>query len=290
MGNGANRAGGSPSIPAKILALVLSPYRFGKAVCTITGLAVILTCTGAGLYAANFFRSLPDFHKITFDAAKERAIRSVHKKRDDKSRKTLWCPISDISRDCIYALVTSEDANYFEHRGVDIDSMLDSLAVNIRKRKLEYGASTISQQVVKNLFLTNEKSFIRKIKELIITERMERAYSKNQILELYLNIAETGRDLYGIREAAQFYFRKKPAALNAAEGAFIAIMLPSPRKHQYTVFENENIAPAKRKRINRILRDMYTNEFISDRQYRQYAHYDYFGAKNKKRGRYVAGE
>ena len=258
------------------ISLLFSPFRLLKWLCLSLGLVVILISLGFGAYLVGFHRSLPTGGQLAFNNLKTLAQKRVLSKRENKNLHLKWVPLKDISRDSIYAIVTSEDSNFFEHGGVDFDAVIDSLAENLRKRKYEYGASTISQQVVKNLFLTSEKSLIRKVKEILITERIENARSKNEILEVYLNIAEFGRDLFGIAEASRFYFKKSPAKLNAAEASFLAILLPSPRKFQYAIFENKNLTPAKKRKIRRILGDMLAQEYISLKQYRHYSNYPYF--------------
>jgi monofunctional biosynthetic peptidoglycan transglycosylase len=175
----------------------------------------------------------------------------------------------------------SEDSGFFEHDGIDIDAILNSVAVNLKHRKYELGASTISQQVVKNLFLGSEKKVFRKIKEILITEKLEKRLSKNEILEIYLNMVEFGPDIFGVNAASQHYFGRPPKDINAPEGAFIALMLPSPRRYHYAIFENRNLSPARRKKIRRILGDMLANDFISSRQYQEYSHYNFMKYLNR---------
>ncbi|MEK7691555.1 MAG: biosynthetic peptidoglycan transglycosylase, partial [Bdellovibrionota bacterium] len=173
-------------------------------------------------------------------------------------------------------IVMSEDSEFFEHDGINVEAIIDAIAVNLRTQKNTIGASTISQQVAKNLFLEFEKSYVRKIKEFMITRDIERRFTKNQILELYLNLAEFGPDIFGVEAAGQHYFGKKASAINAAEGAFIALMLPSPRRLHYSVYQNQNLTDARRKRIRRVLQDMLYNEFITEGQFAQYVRYPYF--------------
>jgi monofunctional glycosyltransferase len=259
-----------------------SPWRIFKFLCFSLGLVTLIIGGGIGIYTHHFLQSLPDFTKTDYATLKKMARHHVESKLEDKNQLPAWVEMDDISRDYIFSIVMSEDATFFEHNGIDIEAMLSSMSQNLKKKKYEYGASTISQQVVKNLFLTDEKSLSRKLKELLITLRLEKSFSKNQILELYLNLAEFGPDIYGVEEASAHYFKKKPIDVNAAEGAFIAIMLPSPRRYYYSVFENENITTAKHKRIRRILGDMLANEYISAKQYHQYLRYNYFSEKPRE--------
>ncbi|MDX1400077.1 MAG: biosynthetic peptidoglycan transglycosylase, partial [Oceanospirillum sp.] len=133
-----------------------------------------------------------------------------------------------------------------------------------------FGGSTLSQQTVKNLFLNQTQSYFRKLQEAVITRDLERHFSKNEIIELYLNMAEFGPDLYGVRDAARYYFDKKPAEINAAEGAWLALMLPSPRRYHYTVYQNRNLTTSLKRKYQRILQGMRQSNYISSVQYRRY--------------------
>jgi monofunctional biosynthetic peptidoglycan transglycosylase len=269
----------------RVVRIVTSPYRALKALCFALGVFTLLLTVALAVSTYAFFRSLPDLKVLGFPQLRKTAQKLVYRKLESGTggRAPSWVEISDISRDFLYSIVMSEDSTFFEHDGIDIDAIAAAAIVNLRKKTYEAGASTISQQVVKNLFLTDEKTIVRKLKEVVVTERLEGAYTKNEILEVYLNIAEFGPDLYGVRAAAQHYFGKKPSEINAAEGAFIAIMLPSPRKFHYSVFENQNITKGKKKKIRRILGDMLANEFISPKQYRDYLTYDYFNEQERRK-------
>ena len=256
--------------------LVLSPYRAFLKICTVVGFITIVVSAGIGIGVYSFFASLPDLHEMSFQDLKKVAEARVAERREQKGRVLSWTPLRDVSRDFLYTIVMSEDSLFFQHGGVDYEQMATALAENIKSGEYQYGASTISQQVVKNLFLNSSKSLLRKVKEVLITRDLERYFSKNEILELYLNAIEVGPDLYGVREAAGHYFGKKPSQINAAEGAFVALMLPSPRKNHYAIFQNQNLTDKRRKKIRRILADMLHNEFITLEQYREYIRYPYF--------------
>jgi len=268
----------------RAIRVITSPYRAFKTLCFVVGLFTIILTTALGVSAYAFYRSLPDLKAIRYPQLRKNAQKVVltRLEANGHSRGPYWVEISEISRDFLYSIVMSEDSTFFEHDGIDIDALASAALVNLKKKGYEAGASTISQQVVKNLLLSNEKTLVRKLKELLLTDRLEDAYTKNEILEVYLNIAEFGPDLYGVRAAASHYFGKRPSEINAAEGAFIAIMLPSPRKFHYSVFENQNITKGKKKKIRRILGDMLANEFISPKQYRDYLKYDYFNESERK--------
>jgi monofunctional biosynthetic peptidoglycan transglycosylase len=263
--------------------IATSPFRLARLVLLATGGLVWLGGLATGVLAWSFLASLPNVRALGFEGLKKQAAQGVNRKLDlPEHSKRAWTPLDQVSRDFLYAIVLSEDAGFFEHDGIDTDAILASTLQNLRKKKYESGASTITQQVVKNLFLNHSKSLARKTKEAIIAWELDSAYTKNQILELYLNLAEFGPKIYGAKDAAAHYFKKTPNEINAAEGAFLAILLPSPRRYHYSIYENQNVTPAKRKKMRRILSDMLSNEFISPKQYREYLNYDFF--KNGPRG------
>lgn len=261
----------------RMLTILLSPWKLFKIFCFSVGLLVLLLSVGLGFSVYNFFNSLPDLDRMTFEDFQEAADARVLAKLENKKKKFRWVPMKKINRDLLFAIVVSEDATFFEHGGFNFEAMVDSLAENIKERRAAYGASTISQQVVKNVFLSNEKTIYRKLKEALITYQLERRFSKNEILEVYLNIAEIGPDIFGVNAASYKMFGKSPAKINAAEGAFMALMLPSPRRRYYTIYENQRLSRTKRRHIDRVLRDMYYTEFITDKEYTRYRRWKYFG-------------
>lgn len=264
------------------------PVRAIRTLCLWVG-AVVL-CTGLllsiGLF--HFFKSLPQLHSLSFEEVQKTAVTRTQARLENPKAFYRWTPLHEISRPFIYSVISSEDSTFFEHDGFNLEAIVDSLAENIREGKNSYGASTISQQVSKNLFLTSEKSWIRKAKEFFVTRNLERRFKKNEILELYLNIAEFGPDIYGVAAASKAYFGLEPSQINAAEGCFMALMLPSPRRHFFSVFENENLSRPKRRRLERVLRGMLYEEFITEAQYRSYTNYDFFSFKHTGEPRVVS--
>jgi len=253
------------------------PLRFLRAICFWSGLTLWLTIAASVFVAGSWWLSLPDFSKDGFAKAKKAAVVRIQSKIQDPQKwaSFSWVDIDAINRDVLYAVVYAEDGQFFEHSGVDVDAMLDAFAENVKRRKILYGASTITQQVAKNLFLPNERALSRKFKELVLTKSLERHLSKNKILELYFNLAEFGPDIYGIAAASEYYFKKKPKDLHAGEGAFLAVLLPSPRKYHYSIFENGVLAPRHRAKIARVLADMRENELISTKQFKNYLKHPY---------------
>ncbi|NVM21315.1 MAG: transglycosylase domain-containing protein [Desulfobacterales bacterium] len=260
----------------KTFSFLWAPIVFFRKLCFWTGFVTLFVLFSLSLAVFLFFNFMPDVGKMGFNELRQMARESVYNRLEDKGNVYKWVPVKMINRDLMYSIVMSEDADYFSHNGINYDALINSLAENIKRRQFAFGGSTISQQVVKNIFLDSGKSIIRKIKELCVTRRMEKKFSKNQIIELYLNIAELGPDIFGVNAASHFYFKKPPSKINAAEGAFMALMLPSPRKNHYRLYQNRNISGRWRKKLERILKDMRYNDFISEEQYRYYLNYHYF--------------
>lgn len=129
------------------------------------------------------------------------------------------------------AVIAAEDARFYSHHGFDLIAFKEAMDTNLELMKFRYGASTISQQTVKNLFFTRSKNPLRKWHELILTLAMEWNLKKNRILETYLNIAEFGRGIYGVEAASQHYFGKPVYSITEYEAAQLAACLPSPVKN-----------------------------------------------------------
>lgn len=140
-----------------------------------------------------------------------------------------WVPMTRISPHAALAVVASEDQNFFNHWGIDLKAVGDAIEDN-RSRKTPRGASTISQQVVKNLFLWPGHSYVRKAVEVYFTVMMELLWPKQRILEVYLNIAEMGSGVFGVEAAGRHFFHKAAADLNRRESATLAAVLPSPKR------------------------------------------------------------
>ena len=142
-----------------------------------------------------------------------------------------WVPLSRISPYLIKAVSISEDDKFYQHEGFDFEAIQQALEKNIKAGKFKVGGSTISQQLAKNLFLTPSKNPVRKVKEAILTWRLERTLSKKRIMELYLNVVEWGEGVFGAEMAARTWYGKSAAALGPEEAARLAVVLPNPRKY-----------------------------------------------------------
>jgi monofunctional biosynthetic peptidoglycan transglycosylase len=140
-----------------------------------------------------------------------------------------WAPYAAISPYVKRAVVVAEDIRFFAHQGVDLDEVEDALERAVERKAMPRGASTITQQLAKNLWLSPSRSPLRKVREAILAWQLERTLSKRRILELYLNVAEFGPGVYGVEAAARRYFGRSAAELGPLEAARLAAALPSPR-------------------------------------------------------------
>ena len=149
--------------------------------------------------------------------------------KNQKKRITKrWVPLSQVSPALLKAVLIGEDDKFYQHEGFDFEALEQAMEKNMKAGRFKAGASTISQQLTKNLFLSPEKSLTRKFKEAILTWRLERALSKRRILELYVNVAEWGDGIFGVEAAARHYFGKPASALSSMEAARLAAVLPNP--------------------------------------------------------------
>ena len=172
--------------------------------------------------------------------------------------------IDDIPDNIKNAVIATEDKNFYHHRGFDTLGLVRSAITNLRAGKLKQGASTITQQLARILFLSNERTFDRKIKELIIAHRIEKTISKDEILDMYLNSVYLGSGTYGVLSASKTYFDKNLDQLTLAEAALIAGLPQAPSV--YSPFSNPDAAI---KRRNQVLKRMYKTGYINKKQYKQ---------------------
>ena len=151
---------------------------------------------------------------------------------DSKPIQQHWRDYDAISDHFKHAILAGEDAKFIHHHGFDWDGIKDALQRNTEKGEIVAGGSTISQQLAKNLFLYNQRSFIRKGQEAVATWMMERMWSKRRILEVYMNSVEFGQNIYGVEAATQFYYGKSAKSLTREQAAFLAALLPNPKYYQ----------------------------------------------------------
>lgn len=166
------------------------------------------------------------------------------------------------------AILISEDVGFYNHNGFDFDELIESFKTNIQKKKYARGGSTITQQLAKNVFLTEDKSITRKIREAMITIELEKDFTKDFILEKYLNVVQFGKDIYGVKKASEYYFGKSPAHLTILEGAYLAFLLPNPEKYSAN-FIKKRLTPFTRERLNDILYKLKYYSKISEDEYNE---------------------
>lgn len=141
-----------------------------------------------------------------------------------------WYPLNQIPAIFIKTIIVAEDASFWIHNGIDWFEVKESIKKNVTEGEFSRGGSTITQQVVKNLYLSSEKTISRKLSEWIISWKMDKELKKSRILELYLNIAQWGEGIYGVYAASKFYFGKQPDYLDLHEMVRLAAVLPNPIK------------------------------------------------------------
>lgn len=172
-----------------------------------------------------------------------------------------YVKLNEINNDVKNAIISIEDKNFYSHNGFDIPRILKALLINIKKKSIEQGASTISQQYVKNLYLTFDKTWKRKLEEALLTIKIESHYSKDEILEGYLNTIDFGAGNYGIKEASNYYFNKEPIDLTIEE-ATILVGIPKSPSYYNPITNYKN---AKKRQYD-VLTSMYKNGYISEKQ------------------------
>lgn len=170
-----------------------------------------------------------------------------------------WTPSNRIPPEMKWAVILAEDSNFYKHDGIDVKAIKEAIKYDLEKQSMARGASTITQQVAKNVFLSREKTITRKLKEVYLAWRMEQELTKGRILELYLNVVELGPMVYGIGHGSQYYFGKPASAMTPRECAFLAAMLPGPRV-AYNPYRNLGKVLS---RSNMILRKLRSKGVIS---------------------------
>ncbi len=171
---------------------------------------------------------------------------------DDRKINQRWVPLDRVSPNLVKAVLISEDNKFWEHKGFDYEAIEKAIEKNIEAKKFESGASTISQQLAKNLFLSPSKNPVRKIKEAILTWRIEKSLTKRRILELYVNVAEWGDGIFGIEAAARHYYGVSASGLSARQAARLAAVLPNPLK--FSPVNPSSYVRNRAKRIYAIMR------------------------------------
>ena len=184
--------------------------------------------------AAYEYVNLPDVSALKMRNPKSTALMEL---RDQEfrqkglmpQRRQLWAPYDAVSEHLKKAIILSEDASFFSHKGVDLFELKEAIRQDWEKGQLKRGGSTITMQLAKNLYLNPSKNPLRKLRELVIAVQLEQALPKKRIFELYLNVVEWGQGIYGAEAASRHYLSKPASRLDPAEAATLAALLPNPR-------------------------------------------------------------
>ena len=194
--------------------------------------SIILTAViGVLVY---FYYTLPDVSALRTRNPKRSALMELRDREYKQKglrvpRQQIWRPYGAISENLKKAILLSEDASFFSHKGVDVAELKEALKTDLETGSFRRGGSTITMQLARNLYLNPSKNPLRKAKEIIIAWQLEHALTKRRIFEIYLNVVEWGRNVYGAEAAARHYFGKSAADLDILEAATLAALLPSPR-------------------------------------------------------------
>jgi monofunctional biosynthetic peptidoglycan transglycosylase len=183
-----------------------------------------------------YFLALPDIGKLSTKNPVRTAFMEYREKEWAKQNRSLriqqiWVPLARVSPYLLKAVLIAEDDKFWKHEGFDFESIQKAIEKDLQVGRFKFGGSTISQQLARNLYLSPDKSVLRKMAEAILTWKMERALSKKRILEIYLNVVEWGEGIFGAEAASRHYFRKPARDLTSQEAARLAAVLPNPRKY-----------------------------------------------------------
>jgi monofunctional biosynthetic peptidoglycan transglycosylase len=214
-----------------------------------------LTILLAGLLLADLYwlsTIWPDWDELASGSIPESSLIRQYRERaniDSHLPAVRWNPVElkNIPYTLRRAVIIAEDGRFYQHNGFDFKAIRNAWDYNLRHMEVRYGASTISQQTVKNLFLSNERNLLRKWHELILTWQMEQHLSKDRILELYLNIAQFGPGIFGVQAASYYYWGRPVWTINKRQAAELAACLPSP-----TMNNPGRYTPAFAARVNSI--------------------------------------
>lgn len=216
-----------------------------------------LALLALGAYPAWLVATLPDVAYLQSVNPEETALM----RERGAERRQIWVPLDRISERLVQAVIMGEDAGFYYHEGFDFHEMRQAFERNWKAGRTIRGASTLTQQLAKNLFLSTDRTYTRKLKEAILAHRLEEALTKRRILEIYLNVIEWGDGVYGAEAASRNVFGKSAAHLDAVEAATLAAMIPNPRKLDPCERSDE-----VRTRRDRILGWMHMAEHLTDEE------------------------
>ncbi len=220
-------------------------------------IVIMVLATGALLIVASVISSFPTIQEI------RGCIVTKMYQLELCPKSANYVRLSEVSTNLQKAVVLTEDSSFWTHQGFDFEEMKRSVEKNIKTGEYKRGGSTITQQLAKNLFLTEEKTMLRKLKEAIITIRLEKVLSKKEILEKYLNVVHLGKNIFGVKAAAEYYFHKMPSQLSVVESAFLTFLLPSPEKYSVSFIHHE-LTPFAKMRLAQIVDNLFLYQRITE--------------------------
>lgn len=200
------------------------------------GRVLLMILAGSFGYAVYVYLTIPDVRGLRTTnppttAFMELRAREAASRGEKPRRVQRWIDYSRISPHLKRAVLVTEDSAFWQHDGIDLEQLKESMEINIDRRTFARGGSTITQQLAKNLYLSPTKNPIRKVRELLIARRLESELSKQRILEIYLNVIEWGNGVYGADAAARTYFGRSASDLSPEDAALLAAAIHSPRVH-----------------------------------------------------------
>jgi len=214
-----------------------------------------------------FFLSLPDVKYLETQnpgttALMKQRIREAAQKKEKLVIRRHWVHFNRIPKLLRQTVRISEDARFYSHEGIDYRELKEAIKRNLREGRTVRGGSTITQQLAKNLFLSTEKSYYRKLKEFFIAKKLEKELSKQRIFCLYLNVIELGRGIFGVGAASEYYFGKPVENLNLVEMVRLAAVIPKPLR-----VNPRSDSRYLRWRANLLLDRLYKNRYITASAY-----------------------
>jgi monofunctional biosynthetic peptidoglycan transglycosylase len=235
--------------------------------------SLILLCVLIGLISPPIYLYFFVYNNPSIALLRDQYVKTIVDPETKKAtyeitlnKPNTWVPLSQISKNAVQCIVISEDSAFYTHDGVDYEQLRLALEESWSKKHWIRGASTITQQMAKNVFLGQQKTLWRKIKEIVMAWAIERQLPKKRILEIYLNVIEFGRGIYGVENAARYYFNRSPAELTLKEGAFLAMLLPNPVRYSQS-FQKGELSSYAEKTINSILIKLLSSHHVEEDEY-----------------------
>ncbi len=238
------------------------PIKIFRKILLTAVIALVVLAIGGGIgFALIWHSETLDTDRLT-SLAKTVTFYDSEQQTIDTQNSKKYCYFDQISSNCVNAFIAVEDKNFYQHHGLSLPRIAKAFTNNLAAGYSKEGASTITQQLVKNTYLTNEKTLQRKMREAILALKVEQNFSKDQIIELYLNAIYFGNNIYGIANASEFYYNKTPAELTVAEGAGLAGMIKNPSKYDPLTHHDNFVG-----RAHLVLRLMHDQNLITDSVY-----------------------